>query len=81
MKHLSKEKLDDFIEKAADYSTYHGPTEYWTKSWFEVIHPELLDSIKGKRAFIGPLDDYSGDLPDEAYEEIYNIIEETLNDS
>lgn len=38
MDHLSKEKLDDFIKKAADYSTYHEPTEYWTESWLKVIH-------------------------------------------
>lgn len=39
MGHLSKEKLDDFIKKAADYSTYHEPTGYWTESWLKVIHP------------------------------------------
>lgn len=81
MDHLSKEKLDDFIKKAADYSTYHEPTEYWTKSWLKVIHPEQLKSIKGKRALVETLDDYIGDALDNSYEEIYNILKEITHES
>lgn len=48
MDHLSKEKLDDFIKKAADYSTYHEPTGYWTESWLKVIYPnyDCLEALQ-----------------------------------